>query len=177
MYSIVPAEAAIPDDGQLTALAGDLGTSLLAAGLHLAVAESCTGGWLAKAVTDNPGSGDWFLAGVVSYSNAAKTELLGVSADVIAAEGAVSEAVVRAMAAGARQRSGADAAIAVSGIAGPTGGTPDKPVGLVWFGWSLGDRNWAGAQQFSGDRDAVRRQAVAHALKNLLDAVPAAARS
>jgi nicotinamide-nucleotide amidase len=165
----VPAEAALPDDAHLKALAGELGESLLAAGLYLAVAESCTGGWLAKAVTDNPGAGDWFRAGFVTYSNAAKTQMLGVPADMIAADGAVSETVVRAMAAGARQRSGADAAIAVSGIAGPTGGSPDKPVGLVWFGWSLRYRDWSGALQLAGDRDAVRRQAVAHGLNNLLD--------
>lgn len=164
-------ETTIPDDPSLKALAGELGRKLLDAGLYLAVAESCTGGWLAKAMTDNAGAGDWFAAGFVTYSNAAKASMLGVPPDTIAAEGAVSEAVVKAMAAGARQRSGADAAIAVSGIAGPTGGSADKPVGLVWFGWSVGDRDWAGPARFDGDRDAVRRQAVAFAIQILLDGI------
>jgi nicotinamide-nucleotide amidase len=163
------ADATIPADAALRALAGDLGRALLDAGLKLVVAESCTGGWLAKAITDNAGAGDWFEAGFVTYSNVAKASMLGVSPDSIAAAGAVSETVVRAMAAGARDRSGADAAIAVSGIAGPTGGSPDKPVGLVWFGWSLGDRGWARQARFDGDREAVRRQAVAFAIQNLLD--------
>jgi nicotinamide-nucleotide amidase len=160
-----------PDDASLQALAADLGRALLKSGLRLALAESCTGGWIAKALTDNPGSADWFEAGFVTYSNAAKTTALGVSAAAIATDGAVSEAVVRAMAAGARQQSGADAAIAVSGIAGPTGGSPEKPVGLVWFGWSLGDRDWTRRKEFAGDRDAVRRQAVALGISELLDAL------
>jgi nicotinamide-nucleotide amidase len=159
----------MPDDAMLKSLAAELGQALLDEGMTLAVAESCTGGWLAKAVTDNAGAGDWFRAGFVTYSNAAKASMLGVSAEAITAEGAVSESVVRAMAAGARHRSGADAAIAVSGIAGPTGGSPEKPVGLVWFGWSIGQRDWVRQARFGGDREAVRRQAVAFALKNLLD--------
>lgn len=168
-----PAEATIPDDARLAALAGDLGRALLDTGLTLAVAESCTGGWLAKAVTDIAGAGDWFTAGFVTYSNAAKASMLGVSPESLAADGAVSEAVVLEMAAGARHRSGSGAAIAVSGIAGPTGGSPDKPVGLVWFAWSLGDRDWASQARFDGNREAVRRQAVAFAIQNLLDGMPA----
>lgn len=166
---VPPAEVTIPDDAELAALAGNLGRKLRAAGLTLAVAESCTGGWLAKAVTDNAGASEWFAAGFVTYSNDAKTSMLGVSPASIAADGAVSEVVVLEMAAGARHRSGAGAAISVSGIAGPAGGSPDKPVGLVWFGWSIGDRAWARQAQFEGDRDAVRRQAVGFAIQNLLD--------
>jgi nicotinamide-nucleotide amidase len=165
-------DVTIPDDATLKALTGELGRALLASGARLAVAESCTGGWLAKAMTDNAGSGDWFEAGIVSYSNAAKASLLGVSPDLIESDGAVSEPVVRAMAVGARLRTGADAAIAVSGIAGPSGGSPEKPVGLVWFGWSLGDRDWARHRRFDGDREAVRRQSVAFAVQVLLDELP-----
>jgi nicotinamide-nucleotide amidase len=173
---VPPAEATIPDDAELTALAAQLGQKLRAAGLTLALAESCTGGWLAKAVTDNAGASDWFAAGFVTYSNEAKTSLLGVAPASIAAAGAVSEVVVLEMAAAARRRSGAGAAISVSGIAGPAGGSPEKPVGLVWFGWSVGNRNWAGQARFDGDRDAVRRQAVRFALQNLLDGLRAGER-
>jgi nicotinamide-nucleotide amidase len=166
------ADARAPDDAALAALAADLGHALAARGLRLALAESCTGGWIAKAVTDNPGASEWFAAGFVTYSDAAKAAALGVASELIATHGAVSELVVEAMAVGARQKTGADAAIAVSGVAGPGGGSPSKPVGLVWFGWSLGDRNWTGQADFQGDRDAVRRQAVGRAmsvLRNALD--------
>lgn len=143
-------------------------------GWMLATAESCTGGLIAGACTDLSGSSLWFDRGFVTYSNAAKTEMLGVPATLIAQHGAVSEPVARAMAEGAAQRSGAQASVAVTGVAGPTGGTPDKPVGLVWFGWSVGGRTHSESRHFAGDRAAVRAQTVAHALTRLhtlLDAV------
>ena len=136
---------------------------------RLATAESCTGGWIAKVCTDLPGSSDWFELGIVSYSNAAKQKLLQVSADSLQQHGAVSEAVVREMAAGVLQQSGADVALSVSGIAGPGGGSKDKPVGTVWFGWGLrGEAPLAQVQHFDGDRDQVRRQAVEFALRGVL---------
>jgi len=167
----VTADVAVPDDAALAALARDVGAALAASGRRLALSESCTGGWIAKVLTDIPGSSDWFEAGFVTYSNRAKIASLGVSALVLDAEGAVSESVVREMADGARRKTGADAAIAVSGVAGPGGGTRDKPVGLVWFGFSLGDRDWARRVEFQGTREAVRRQSVALALETLLDAL------
>jgi nicotinamide-nucleotide amidase len=137
----------------------------------MATAESCTGGWIAKVLTDAAGSSQWFDGGIVAYSNAAKTALLGVSAATLAAHGAVSEETVRAMAEGARERFGAQLAVAVSGIAGPTGGTPDKPVGTVHFGWAAPGRVTAARRVFSGGREAVRRQTVALALERLVDLV------
>ena len=139
----------------------------------VATAESCTGGWIAKVLTDLPGSSDWFGYGIVSYSNAAKQELLGVSASLLVEHGAVSEAVVTAMAEGVLRRSDADLAVAVSGIAGPAGGSAGKPVGLVWFAWAvIGDGGLmvkAERRQFEGDRETVRRQTVAVALDGLRD--------
>ncbi|GAB4203875.1 MAG: CinA family protein [Tibeticola sp.] len=139
----------------------------------LATAESCTGGLIAAACTDLAGSSAWFERGFVTYSNAAKTELLGVDATLIARHGAVSEPVARAMAEGALRHSPAQISIAVTGIAGPTGGSAEKPVGTVWFGWSL--RGTGGAlrtdtehRHFTGDRAAVRAQTVAHALAGVL---------
>lgn len=163
-------ENAAPGDGALTELAAALGRALMARGIRLAVAESCTGGWIAKTVTDIPGSSHWFEAGFVTYSNAAKVRLLGVSEETLDQHGAVSEAVVREMAAGARVRTGAGAAISVSGVAGPGGGTAARPVGLVWFAWSLGDREWTGCCDLTGDREAVRRGSVAIGIEALLDA-------
>jgi nicotinamide-nucleotide amidase len=157
-----------PDDAALTALAGQVGAALRRAGYRLATAESCTGGWIAKSLTDLPGSSAWFEAGVVAYANAAKSGLLGVPADVLAAEGAVSRGVAEAMATGARRACSADMTVAVTGIAGPGGGTPDKPVGTVWFAWSGPGGLRAQCLQFDGDRDAVRRQAVAVALEGVL---------
>src|SRR5688572_10254299 len=125
-----------PTDRDLEALALKLGRALHVRGWRLATAESCTGGWIGKVLTDVPGSSQWFDGGVVAYSNAAKTGLLGVSNDVLAVHGAVSEEAVRAMAEGARSRFSADLAVAVSGIAGPGGGSPDKPVGIVHFAWA-----------------------------------------
>jgi nicotinamide-nucleotide amidase len=156
------------DDAALARLAAAVGAALESSGLRLAVAESCTGGWIAKALTDVPGSSDWFDSGFVTYSNRAKIAALGVSPATLDAAGAVSEAVVREMATGARQATGCAVALAVSGIAGPGGGSADKPVGLVHFAWSLRERLWAERFTFAGDREAIRRQATAIALERLL---------
>jgi nicotinamide-nucleotide amidase len=137
-------------------------------------AESCTGGWIGKVCTELPGASEWYRGGAVSYANEAKTAMLGVTPALLEAEGAVSEAVVRAMAVGALERFGGDTAVSVSGIAGPDGGTPDKPVGTVWFAWATRrdgriDLRTA-RERFSGDRDTVRRQAVARALQGVVGA-------
>lgn len=140
-------------------------------GRVLAVAESCTGGWIVKCLTDIAGSSRWFCAGIVSYSNEAKTRLLGVPASLIEGHGAVSEAVARAMADGAIEAAAADCALAVTGIAGPGGGTVEKPLGTVWFAWVAHGKPTRSAREcFSGDREAIRRAAVAYALRGLLDA-------
>jgi nicotinamide-nucleotide amidase len=165
------ADTGAPGDAALRDLAAALGRALLAEGMRLAVAESCTGGWIAKVLTDIPGASDWFDAGFVTYSNDAKLRMLGVSPATLEAQGAVSEAVVREMATGARRAAGTAAAVAVSGVAGPGGGSADKPVGLVWFGFSLGDRDWACRAMLAGDREAVRRQSVGIALGALLEAL------
>lgn len=146
---------------------------LLAGSRRLVTAESCSGGWVAKACTDLPGSSRWFLGGVVTYSDALKTALLGVRPETLAAHGAVSEPVVREMAAGALERLGGEVAVAVSGIAGPDGGTPEKPVGTVWFAWARAEAGGIGirvaCERFDGDRDAVRRAAVRRALAGVLE--------
>ncbi len=146
---------------------------LLASGRRLVTAESCTGGWIAKVCTDLPGSSRWFLGGAVVYDNALKAGVLGVNPQTLAEAGAVSEAVVREMAAGALERLGGDVAVAVSGVAGPDGGTPDKPVGTVWFAWSRrgpdGLTTSTALECFPGDRDAVRLQAVERALRGVLE--------
>jgi nicotinamide-nucleotide amidase len=145
-----------------------------ARGLRIATAESCTGGMIAAAITDCAGSSAIFGYGFVTYANEAKTSMLGVDPAVIAAEGAVSEAVARAMAAGALQRSGADLAVAVTGIAGPDGGSALKPVGTVWFG--LAKRGAVGIAErvvFPGDRAAIRAATVDHALRLLMAAITA----
>lgn len=142
-----------------------------AAAKTIATAESCTGGMIAAALTDIAGASSVFGYGFVTYANDAKTAMLGVPAPLIAAEGAVSEAVARAMASGARARADADIAIAVTGIAGPEGGSPDKPVGTVWFGLATRDAVWAERIMFAGDRAAVRAQTVEHALARLHDAI------
>ncbi|HEX6550345.1 MAG TPA: nicotinamide-nucleotide amidase [Gammaproteobacteria bacterium] len=161
------------DDIRLAALAKKLAHALSAQGFKLATAESCTGGWIAKCLTDIPGSSDWFERGFVTYSNSAKQDSLGVSAETLSLHGAVSEQAVREMAAGVLRHSQAQLAIAVSGIAGPAGGSADKPVGTVWFGWAWPDRSvTAQCCQFDGDREAVRRAAVATALQGLLDGLP-----
>ncbi len=137
----------------------------------LAAAESCTGGLIAAACTDLAGSSDWFERGFVTYSNEAKTELLGVDAALIEAHGAVSEAVARAMAFGAVRHSYAQASVAVTGIAGPTGGSPAKPVGTVWFAFMIDGRLTSETRRFDGDRAAVRRQSVEHALTRLVEKI------
>ena len=134
----------------------------------LATAESCTGGLIAAACTDLAGSSAWFERGFVTYSNESKTELLGVDSALITQWGAVSCEVVHAMAQGALAHSRAHVAVAVTGVAGPTGGSADKPVGTVWFGWCVAGQTHAERQHFDGDRAAVRAQTVAHALGRLL---------
>ncbi len=151
----------------------DLAVSVLNAcrdaGLMLATAESCTGGMIAAALTDIAGSSDVVERGFVTYSNAAKAELLGVPAELIAAKGAVSQEVARAMAAGALAHAHAGIAISVTGIAGPGGGSAEKPVGLVWFGLATRGETWTFREIFVGDRGAIRRQATARGLSLLLD--------
>ena len=153
----------------------DLATALLARGWMLATAESCTGGLIAGACTDLAGSSNWLDRGFVSYSNAAKTELLGVDAALIARHGAVSEPVARAMAQGALQHSKAQCALAVTGIAGPGGGSADKPVGTVWFAWATPQGVRSEMQRFDGDRAQVRSATVQHSLAVLLSLVQASA--
>lgn len=155
-----------PDDTArlVAALAQELGTR----GWMLASAESCTGGMIAAACTDLAGSSAWFERGFVAYSNEAKTELLGVDASLIAAHGAVSQVVVRAMAFGAVRRSRAKVSVAVTGVAGPGGGTAQKPVGTVWFGFMVDGLLSSEMMQFDGDRAAVRAATVRHALRRLL---------
>jgi nicotinamide-nucleotide amidase len=143
-------------------------------GRMMATAESCTGGLIAGACTDLSGSSNWFERGFVTYSNAAKTELLGVDPALIAAEGAVSEPVARAMAEGAVARSRAQVAVAVTGVAGPNGGSAEKPVVTVWFGWSVQGRVRTERRRFDGDRAAVRAATVHHALQTLLTLLRAA---
>lgn len=157
-------------DEELYHLAETVGRHLESGGRRLVTAESCTGGWVAKSLTDVPGSSAWFDRGYVTYTNAAKIELLGVIPDILARHGAVSEATVRAMVVGALADSGADAALAVSGIAGPSGGSPDKPVGTVWLAWGVRAGSVAArGLRFRGDRESIRRQAVMTALRGMLE--------
>jgi nicotinamide-nucleotide amidase len=149
-------------------LCEQLATRLVARDWMLTTAESCTGGLIAGTCTDLAGSSNWFERGFVTYSNAAKTELLGVDAALITQDGAVSESVVRAMAQGAIERSRAQVSVAVTGVAGPTGGSKDKPVGTVWLGWSVDGIITSELMRFDGDRAAVRAQTVQHALATLL---------
>jgi nicotinamide-nucleotide amidase len=154
----------------LTTLATLVGARLKAQSLTLATAESCTGGWVAQAATAIAGSSDWFERGFVTYSNAAKQEMLGVGAGTLAKHGAVSEQTAREMAAGALTHSRAQVAVAITGIAGPAGGSPDKPVGTVCFAWSRQNRALvAQTRHFEGDRASVRRQAVIAALQGVLE--------
>ena len=145
-----------------------LAQRLMAQHWMMASAESCTGGMISARCTDFAGSSAWFERGFVTYSNAAKQELLGVDAGLIAQHGAVSEAVARSMALGAFQHSKAQATVAVTGVAGPAGGSADKPVGTVWFAWCIEGRVEAEKQLFAGDRAAVREATVLHALQGLL---------
>ena len=158
-----------PGDAELARMAGELADTLKAVDLKLATAESCTAGWIAKVCTDLAGSSAWFERGFVTYSDRSKTELLGVDPKVLEFAGAVSEAVAVQMASGAVAHSAADVALAVTGIAGPDGGSEEKPVGTVWFGWSTDGQASAERQVFAGDREAVRRQAVAHAIRGLIE--------
>lgn len=159
-------------DAELSQIATRVGAWLLDSERRVVTAESCTGGWLGKVLTDAPGSSAWYLGGVISYSNTLKQSLVGVLPSTLAAHGAVSEATAREMAVGALETLGGHIAVAVTGIAGPTGGQPGKPIGTVWFAWA-----WRMGQEiemrvaletFSGDREAIRRHAVARALSELL---------
>ncbi len=157
-------------DNELISLARELGQVLEHAHQMLATAESCTGGWVARVLTAVPGSSRWFERGFVTYSNAAKSDMLGVSTETLARDGAVSEATVRAMAEGALVHSGAQVAVAITGVAGPSGGTVERPVGTVWVAWArAGHETRARRWQFEGDREAVRRQSVTAAIEGLLD--------
>lgn len=159
-------------DPMLVRVAERLGRRLLEHGQIVTTAESCTGGWIAKTLTDIAGSSEWFGEGFVTYSNEAKAGTLGVPRAVLKREGAVSEAVARAMAAGALRRTAATVAVAVTGIAGPGGGAPGKPVGTVWFCWAQRHgarmRFRVERKRFGGDREAVRRSTVRWALARLL---------
>ncbi|MEA1079171.1 CinA family protein [Marinobacter qingdaonensis] len=155
-------------DQDLATEAGRLGELLEQQGRMIVTAESCTGGWVAKALTDRAGSSAYVLGGLVTYSNDAKRELLGVTAKSLDEHGAVSEPVVREMVAGALAATGAQVAVAISGVAGPGGGSDDKPVGTVWFAWGRDPATTEAVQQhFAGDRDQVRRQAVLFALQGV----------
>ncbi len=156
-------------DDMLATLALRVGATLKARGLMLATAESCTGGWVAQAVTAVAGSSEWFERGCVTYSDAAKQEMLGVGAATLVRHGAVSEQTAREMAAGALSRSRAQVAVAITGIAGPAGGSAEKPVGTVCFAWSRKDAALcAQTRRFEGDRESVRRQSVIAALEGIL---------
>lgn len=157
-------------DRELTELAEKLGSCLRGREMTLAVAESCTGGWLGKVLTDVPGSSDWFSASLVTYSNVAKQVLLGVRGETLEEFGAVSGDTVLEMTDGLFERLDVDVALSISGIAGPGGGSKDKPVGLVWISWGRrGKPVFAHFHHFDGDREAVRRAAVKQALLSLLD--------
>jgi nicotinamide-nucleotide amidase len=160
------------DDQALEANLTQISLQLLKHRHLLATAESCTGGMIAAACTDLAGSSQWFERGYVTYSNAAKTELLGVPAAMIEQDGAVSEAVARAMADGALARSQAHVSLAVTGVAGPSGGSEAKPVGTVWFAWCVNGETHSEMQHFAGDRAAIRTATVRYALKRLLSLLP-----
>lgn len=151
-------------------LALEVGDYLQSRTLKIVTAESCTGGWVAKMLTDIPGSSNWFERGFVTYSDAAKVETLGVAPQTLTAHGAVSKPTVREMAEGALRHSRAQVAVAISGIAGPGGASVNKPVGTVWLAWAhLGGATHAVCHRFTGDREAVRRQSVRVALRGVLD--------
>jgi nicotinamide-nucleotide amidase len=159
----------LPTDAELGALARRLAEALLAQHLFVSTAESCTGGWIAKTLTDLAGSSAWFDCGMVAYSYEAKQAMLGVRPQTLEREGAVSRETVIEMVSGALVHSAASVAVAVTGIAGPGGGTVDKPVGTVWIGWKRrGGYPKAEVFHFAGDREAVRRQTIAAALRGLL---------
>ncbi len=163
------------DHESILKLSEALVSELQASRKMVATAESCTGGWVSKAITDVPGSSDVFSYGIVSYSNGAKESLLGVKTGTLEDNGSVSDAVVDEMAMGALNLSGADIAVAVSGVAGPGGGGKEKPVGTVWFAWAVRDgsatKTDSQCQQFQGDRDLVRELTVAHALQGVRERI------
>jgi nicotinamide-nucleotide amidase len=148
-----------------------VGERMKAAGAMLVTAESCTGGWVAQALTSVAGSSEWFERGFVTYSDDAKREMLGVRTETLSHHGAVSEETAREMARGALERSKAGVALAITGVAGPTGGSPDKPVGTVCFAWASKRGVRSETRRFSGDRESVRRQSVIHALEGVLSAL------
>lgn len=160
-------------DAELQRLAAQVGVGLLDGERRLVTAESCTGGWISKVLTDMPGSSGWYLGGVVSYSNKLKQGLLGVLPSTLAKHGAVSEETAREMAIGALETLGGHVALAVTGIAGPDGAQPGKPVGTVWFGWAWHEgeeiETRVALETFAGDREAVRRQTVERSLRELLN--------
>jgi len=156
-------------DPALYRLAEEVGAALKSRGVMLVTAESCTGGWVSAAITMVPGSSEWFERGFVTYTHISKREMLGVTADTLASYGAVSEQTVREMVTGALARSHAQVALAVSGVAGPGGGTPEKPVGTVCFAWGVKDGTpGSETRHFAGDREAVRRLSVEHVLRGVL---------
>jgi nicotinamide-nucleotide amidase len=163
--------SAIVSDDDLMRIATHAGADLLDAERRLVTAESCTGGWVAKLLTDIAGSSAWYDGGVVAYSNLLKQSLLGVRPSTLASHGAVSEATAREMAIGALETLGGHIALAVTGIAGPPGAQPGKPIGTVWFGWAWKEgpeiETRVALETFSGDREAIRRQSVARALREL----------
>ncbi|WP_100642363.1 CinA family protein [Alteromonas facilis] len=158
-----------PSYGDIEALAEQLGHLLESANKHISCAESCTGGGIAYAITSVAGSSAWFDRSWVTYANEAKVDALDVSPETLASVGAVSKETASEMLAGVIKGSGSEVAISVTGIAGPGGGSEDKPVGLVWFGFSVDKKEWLVAQQFSGDRGQVRRQAICFALAFLIE--------
>ncbi len=159
-------------DEELHQLATELGDRLRARGWMLATAESCTGGWVGQLLTSLPGSSQWYERGFITYANAAKVEMLDVPQATLEAHGAVSEETAMAMASGALKHSHAQAALAISGIAGPGGGTPQKPVGLVCYGWALEDGTvMSSICRLDGDREEIRSRAVAAALRGLIELV------
>ena len=160
----------MPLEREIAVAAAKLKEAACAAGLTVGTAESCTGGLIAGSLTAVAGASAYFYGGVVSYDNSVKQNVLGVPAQVLSTAGAVSEPCARAMAEGARRLLGTDLAVSVTGIAGPDGGTPDKPVGTVWFGLSSAAETTAHVCRFDGDRDAVRAQTVLHAIEMLLAA-------
>ena len=166
----------MPEDPAISELATTLVGELNSKNRAVATAESCTGGWIAKALTDVPGSSGCFGYGIVSYSNGAKESMLGVKSRTLAEHGAVSEPVVREMAEGSLRLSGADISVAVSGVAGPDGGSREKPVGTVWFAWSTrGPRGMTtdtDLQRFEGNRESIRMQTVIHGLRGVRGRLP-----
>ena len=159
-------------DEELHQLACELGEKLRVRGWMLATAESCTGGWVGQLLTSLPGSSHWYERGFITYANAAKIEMLGVPNETLATHGAVSEETASAMAAGALAHSHAQATLAISGIAGPGGGTPQKPVGLVCYGWALADGTLMSSTcRLDGDREEIRSRAVAAAMRGLIELI------